>query len=1094
MSKKLIYLISFILLLSLVGSAGGGEPQQGKVLIEYWNDIPGNVLEVLYDHPLFPDQPDDWEWLTEGFDKPYVPEYGNEYGARLRAYLHPPGTGDYSFWVAGDDYCDLWLSTDDEPSNKVLIAWIDGWCPDYDWDNIFGTNNPNQDSAPIYLEAGRKYYIEAEYKENDGGDGLAVAWQGPGIPTREVIQPEYLSALGQGSWQFIPYDASPADGAIHPDTWVTLVWSPGLGAALHNVYFGENFDDVEAGTGDAFRGNQTETYFVAGFPGYPYPDGLVSGTTYYWRIEEVNDLHPDSPWKANVWSFTIPPKTSYGPDPPDGAQFVDPNVELSWGPGFGARLHTVYFGEDFDVVSYAAEGISQGTTTYAPGPLTKEKVYYWRVDEFDGVATYKGDVWRFKTVPDISISDPYLMAWWKLDEISGNTAVDSSGHDNHGTLMGDPQWVAGQVGGALELDGDGDYVNCGNPSDLNITNYITVTCWIKVAAFDKTWETILAKGDNSYRMSRGPADGDSIYFGCDGPSGDNLNAFTDVTDNRWHHVALVYDGHNKIIYIDGAEDARMESTGAINVSSYPLYIGENSQATNRHLTGLVDDVRVYNKSLTLEEIKEVMRGEPDLAWDPNPSNGSTPNLRNAMPLTWSPGDKASQHDVYFGTDEDAVENAGTSDTSGIYRGRQSATSYNPPEGVEWGGGPYYWRIDENNTDSTISKGRVWDFTVADFIAIDDFESYNDLEPPDPESNRIFLTWMDGYEQPANGSQVGYTDPPFCEQSIVHSGLQAMPCFYDNSGPANYSEATLPLTYPRDWTEQDVKVLTVWFRGNPAAFIEAPAGTYTMSASGVDIYGAADEFRYAYKQLLGDGEIIAQVLSVQNTDGWAKAGVMIRETLNAGSKHAFCCITPSNGKSFQNRKETNQRSWNSNTGGFAAPYWVRLVRQGNEFTAYHSADGVNWELQAANNETANPETIPMATNVYIGLALTSHNPNETCVAEFSDVQTTGTVSPAIWTNQAIGVAMVSNDPEPMYVAVSNATGPTAVVYHDNPDAAGINAWTEWSINLEEFSNQGIVLTNVDSLSIGFGNKNNPQVGGSGLVYFDDIRLYRLAAEP
>jgi len=205
------------------------------------------------------------------------------------------------------------------------------------------------------------------------------------------------------------------------------------------------------------------------------------------------------------------------------------------------------------------------------------------------------------------------------------------------------------------------------------------------------------------------------------------------------------------------------------------------------------------------------------------------------------------------------------------------------------------------------------------------------------------------------------------------------------------------------------------------------------------------------------------------------------------------MTPANGKSFQNRTVSGQNSWNSNTGGFAAPYWVRLVRQGNAFTAYHSADGVNWELQAANSETANPAMITMTTNVYIGLALTSHNPDATCVAEFSDVRTTGSVSPAIWTDQAIGVAMASNDPESMYVAVANATGPTAVVYNDNADAVLIDDWTQWNIALEEISNQGVVLTNVDSIAIGFGNRNNPQVGGSGMVFIDDIRLYRPATE-
>ena len=146
-----------------------------------------------------------------------------------------------------------------------------------------------------------------------------------------------------------------------------------------------------------------------------------------------------------------------------------------------------------------------------------------------------------------------LVGWWRFDETSGTTAFDSSDNGNDGTLEGNPQWVAGRLGGALEFDGIGDYVDCGDPPNLTITGDITVMCWIKVAAFTRTWETIIAKGDNSYRMSRGPGDGDSIHFGCNGPSGGNLNATTIVTDNTWHHVALVYDGTNKLIYIDGVD-------------------------------------------------------------------------------------------------------------------------------------------------------------------------------------------------------------------------------------------------------------------------------------------------------------------------------------------------------------------------------------------------------------------------------------------------------------------------------------------------------------------------------------------------------------
>ena len=191
----------------------------------------------------------------------------------------------------------------------------------------------------------------------------------------------------------------PADGAYHEDTWVTLSWEPGQWAVSHDVYLGDTFEDVEQATSesDVFRGNQVTTFYVAGFPGFAYPEGLVPGTTYYWRIDEVNDADPNSPWKGDVWSFSIPPKTAYNPNPADSAEIAGTTVTLRWTPGFGAKLHTVYFGDDYNQVNDATVGIPTGSASYNPGPLGEEKVYYWRIDEFDGIDTFKGDVWTFTT-------------------------------------------------------------------------------------------------------------------------------------------------------------------------------------------------------------------------------------------------------------------------------------------------------------------------------------------------------------------------------------------------------------------------------------------------------------------------------------------------------------------------------------------------------------------------------------------------------------------------------------------------------------------------------------------------------------------------
>jgi len=191
----------------------------------------------------------------------------------------------------------------------------------------------------------------------------------------------------------------PANRSVFPDTWGTLYWIPGAQAVSHHVYLSESFDDVNDGTGDSFRGNQAFTFFVAGLPGFPYPDGLVPETTYYWRIDEVNDADPNSPWKGNVWSFYVPPKVAHEASPSDGTKFVDMNVTLSWKPGMRATMHAVYFGDNFDEVNNATSGAFQAETTYSPGPLEFEKTYYWRVDQSDGLnPTTKGDVWSFTTM------------------------------------------------------------------------------------------------------------------------------------------------------------------------------------------------------------------------------------------------------------------------------------------------------------------------------------------------------------------------------------------------------------------------------------------------------------------------------------------------------------------------------------------------------------------------------------------------------------------------------------------------------------------------------------------------------------------------
>ncbi|MCP4614560.1 MAG: hypothetical protein GY845_38255, partial [Planctomycetes bacterium] len=193
------------------------------------------------------------------------------------------------------------------------------------------------------------------------------------------------------------------------------------------------------------------------------------------------------------------------------------------------------------------------------------------------------------------------------------------------------------------------------------------------------------------------------------------------------------------------------------------------------------------------------------ASSPDPANGAV-DVTQTPTLTWVPGVFADTHEVYFGADVASLELKSS--------GNLGDESFEPGQ-LEWNT-KYYWRIDEaNNTNSNSPwTGPLWSFTTANFLIIDDMESYNDLDEGEPGSNRIYLAWIDGFDNPAsNGSIVGYANAPFAEQTIVHSGNQSMPLEYNNA--VGKSEATLTLTSNRDWTVNGVTTLTIWFRGEPA---------------------------------------------------------------------------------------------------------------------------------------------------------------------------------------------------------------------------------------------------------------------------------------
>jgi len=217
-------------------------------------------------------------------------------------------------------------------------------------------------------------------------------------------------------------------------------------------------------------------------------------------------------------------------------------------------------------------------------------------------------------------------------------------------------------------------------------------------------------------------------------------------------------------------------------------------------------------------------------------------------------------------------------------------------------------------------------------------------------------------------------------------------------------------------------------------------------------------------------------------------VMIRETLEPGSMHAFALVSAGSGVATQGRTITDGNPFGTTEAGVTAPHWVKLERDlGGNFTVSHSANGSSW-IPVGNSV---PTNISMASDVYVGLALTSHDAAKTCEARFSNVTITGNVGPQ-WMSRDIGI--VGNNAEPLYVALSNKTGTPAVVVNDDPAAATTVTWTEWVIDLSRFADQGVNLADVDKIAIGLGTQGDPAApGGSGTVFIDDITLRRPVAE-
>jgi hypothetical protein len=839
---------------------------------------------------------------------------------------------------------------------------------------------------------------------------------------------------------------------------------------------------------------------------------LVGGRKYYikaiWHEGGGGDhcmvawQGPDQPLEpVNGQDFSIIPgsrlspyaqKWAHSPYPVNGQASVASPVTLRWGPGDHSDKHDVYISTDKALVDARDASAYKGRIDpnfYGPIALETGPLYYWAIDEVNDLEPipiiWPGPTWMFRaegaaggllglyyhwdpaTLPPAPAFPPYPGPPNPF-QIFVMSRIDPEVNFNWGALPGIPE-IPQSPDPNINVDYFAikwiGHVEC--PVDADYTFYTTTDDGarlfidgVQILPIEAWQQQEMTEWSGSVELTPGLHDIEMHMYESEGGAGAML---------RWSAIPT-----------NPADDPIPKQI------IRPIYLWPPLCAT---VTRPLDESIIVDRTPALE---------------------------------WISGLYATTHELYFSdsfndvNDRNPLVKETLTDPCRPYPAL-------PPLQL---GRTYYWCVDEVNSPSERWHAKtVWEFTISQCLSIDNMEDYNDR-------GELRLVWMDGYASvlwsgtypyiypipitsgtsganlnlsSAVGSPVGGATGPVRPTPLNY---EAMVLRYDNDGltytgiPGQekwiytapyFSEIQADTTGPYsldtglDWSGEGVKSLSLWFQGHPISdgdYDRTDWPAYTVSGRGRDIDGRHDEFYFlANYPLTTPGIIQVQVTSIDNTDPWAKAGVMIREKWTPYSKFAAVFMTPGQGVTFQWRVNEDATCTSITKAGVTLPQYVKLERtvSGN-FIAKHSSTGTFWE--DVNGPGASPQQplIPMGLddpNLYIGTAVTSHNALATCTADFDTIHVFATPYPSNWVFGDIG----TNDPEQLYVALSDGTQ-TVVVDHPDPNAATLTDWQEWNIELTQFT--GINLNSIEKVYIGLGDRDGPDPGGSGAIYIDDIR--------
>jgi len=485
--------------------------------------------------------------------------------------------------------------------------------------------------------------------------------------------------------------------------------------------------------------------------------------------------------------LAVDPALASKPRPADEESDVCTKVVLKWTPGAYAppvNGHKVFFNQDFDDVNDGAAAADRGLTSdpefdtaALPFTLNYATIYYWRIDEANTVSGWdEGPVWQFTTEP---IAYPLGPA-----NITATASSSEAGRGPENTIN-----------------------NSGLAGDLHSND--TSAMWLSTSGGpEPTW--IRYEFDKMYKLY------EMWVWNFNGEGLLTLHGLKEVT------IEYSTDGDTWTELSGVGEFAQAPGSNGYAHDTPVAFGGAAAKyvritVVSNHSNGIIDQHG-------LSEVRFFYL--PVRAKRPSPEDEAADVAIDVI-LSWSAGREAETHELYFSDDEQVVAEGSVSPV--ILPGGGCGSSYGPLS-LDLDK-TYYWKVNEVNLaeEPNTWEGDVWSFSTPEYVVVEDFEGYSD----DP-GDEVFATWLDGYEVSGNGSQIGYWDPPYLEQTIVHGGSWSAPLHYNNTGTVVNSEVTRTFSSPQDWTVRGIRALTLFFYGQAANTTPSAGERMYVKLNGVKV--------------------------------------------------------------------------------------------------------------------------------------------------------------------------------------------------------------------------------------------------------------------